>query len=231
LIAAIASAYSPAAHSKRSSLETSMIIYGSSLSPFVRKALVFAVEKGVDFELKPMQDPGFPSASPFGKMPALRDGDFTVSDSTAIITYIDALKPEPNLIPTEPKARAQTIWFEEFGDTIVGACSGKIFFNRIISPRFFGKPGDLAAADESQRTDFPKLMDYLESIAPASGYLVEDRFTLADIAVASPLATLSHGGCDMDAKAHPKAHAYVSRIWRRPSFAKFLEQEKAMLAA
>jgi hypothetical protein len=40
-----------------------------------------------------------------------------------------------------------------------------------------------------------------------------------------------HGDCRMDAKAHPKAHAYVSGIWARPSFAKLLEQEKAMLAA
>lgn len=208
-----------------------MIIYGSSLSPFVRKAMVFAAEKGVDFELKPMQDPDFKMISPFGKMPALRDGDFTISDSTAIITYLDALKPEPNLIPLEPKARARTIWYEEFADTIVGACSSKVFVNRVIAPRFMGKPGDLAAADEAQRTEFPRLMDYLESIAPPSGYLVEDRFTLADIAVASPLATLMHGDCAMDAKAHPKAHAYVSAIWARPSFAKLLAQEKAMLAA
>lgn len=208
-----------------------MIIYGSSLSPFVRKTMVFAAEKGIDFELKPMQDPEFKAISPFGKMPAFRDGDFAISDSTAIITYLDAIRPEPNLIPSEPKARARTIWFEEFADTIVGACSGKIFVNRVVSPRFFGKPGDLAAADEAQRTEFPRLMDYLEAIAPASGYLVEDRFTLADIAVASPLATLMHGGCPMDAQAHPKAHAYVSRIWERPTFAKLLEQEKAMLAA
>jgi glutathione S-transferase len=208
-----------------------MIIYGGSLSPFVRKAMVFATEKGVDFELKPMQDPDFKAASPFGKMPALRDGDFTISDSTAIVTYIDALKPEPNLIPTEPKASARTIWYEEYGDTILGACSGTIFFNRVISPKFYGRPGDLAAAEEAQRTEFPRLMDYLERVAPASGYLVEDRFTLADIAVASPLATLMHGDCRMDAKAHPRAHAYVSRIWERPSFATLLEQEKAMMAA
>jgi glutathione S-transferase len=208
-----------------------MIIYGSSLSPFVRKTMIFAAEKGVEFELKNNQDPDFKAVSPFGKMPGFRDGDFTISDSTAIITYLDAIKPEPNLIPTEPKARARTIWFEEYGDTIVAACGGKIFFNRVVSPRFFGRPGDLAAADEAQKTEFPKLMDYLESVAPASGYLVEDRFTLADIAVASPLATLMLGDCPMDAKAHPKAHAYVHRIWARPSFAKLLEGEKAFLAA
>jgi glutathione S-transferase len=208
-----------------------MIIYGSSMSPFVRKVMVFAIEKGVSLEVKPTQDPGFVEASPFGKMPAFRDDDFAISDSTAIITYLDAIKPEPNLIPVEPKARARTIWYEEFGDTIVAACGGKIFFNRVVSPRFFGKPGDLAAADEAQSTEFPRLMNYLESVAPASGYLVEDRFTLADIAVASGLATLAQGDCHMDAARHPKAHAYVSRIWERPAFAKLIAEERAMLAA
>jgi glutathione S-transferase len=208
-----------------------MIIYGNSLSPFVRKTMIFATEKAIDFELKATTEPDFKAASPFGKMPGFRDGDFAISDSTAIITYLDGVKPEPNLIPTDPKARARTIWFEEYGDTIVAACGGLIFFNRVVSPRFFGRPGDLAAADEAQKTDFPRLMDYLETVAPASGYLVEDRFTLADIAVASPLATLMHGDCPMDAKKHPKAHAYVHRIWERPSFAKVLAEEKAALAA
>ena len=208
-----------------------MIIYGSTLSPFVRKTVVFATEKGLDFELKPSQFEGFKEISPFGKMPGFKDGDFTISDSTAIITYLDTIKPEPNLIPTEAKARARTIWYEEFGDTIVAACGGKIFFNRVVSPKFFGRPGDLAAADEAQATEFPKLMDYLESVAPASGFLVEDRLTLADIAVASPLATMALGDCHMDAGKHPKTHAYVSKIWARPAFAKILAEEKAQLAA
>ena len=212
-----------------------MIIYGSSLSPYVRKTIVFASEKGLDFEVVMAGGQGgppeFAEASPFRKMPGFKDGDFLISDSTAIITYMDVIKPDPNLIPTEAKARARTIWYEEFGDTIVAACGGKIFFNRVVSPKFFGRPGDLAAADEAEKTEFPKLMDYLESVAPASGYLIEDRFTLADIAVASPLATLMHGDCHINAKSHPKAHAYVSRIWERPSFAKLIAQEKAMLAA
>ncbi len=57
-----------------------MILFGSTMSPFVRKAAAFAIEKGVDFELKPMgirdADPAFSAASPFGKMPALQEGGF-----------------------------------------------------------------------------------------------------------------------------------------------------------
>ncbi len=208
-----------------------MIIYGSSMSPFVRKTMVFATEKGLDFEVQPIGSEEFKQASPFNKMPGFKDGDFLISDSTAIITYLDVIKPDPNLIPTEAKARARAIWYEEYGDTIVAACGGKIFFNRVVSPKFFGRPGDLAAADAAQETEFPKLMDYLEGVVPASGYLVEDRFTLADIAVASPLATLALGGCEVQAQRHPKAAAYVAKIWERPSFAKLIAQEKAQLAA
>ena len=208
-----------------------MIIWGSSLSPFVRKTIVFAEEKGLDFEVQMSGSDEFKAASPFGKMPGFRDGDFTLSDSTAIVTYLDAIRPEPNLIPLEPRARARTIWYEEFGDTMVAACGSTIFVNRIVAPRFFKRDGDLAAADEAQKTEFPKLIDYLESVIPASGYLVEDRFTLADIAVVSPLITMSHADCVVSDGSHPKSAAYVAAISARPSFAKLIAREKAMLAA
>ena len=88
-----------------------MIIYGARPSPFVRKVIVFAAEKGIAVEVRPAGfgkgGAEFERASPFGKIPALVDGDFAISDSTAIITYMDVLHPEPNLIPTEPKARAR----------------------------------------------------------------------------------------------------------------------------
>lgn len=211
-----------------------MIVYGSSMSPFVRKTLVFAAEKGIELELQSTGQnapPEFRQASPFGKIPGFKHDDFLISDSTAIVTYLDALQPEPNLIPLEPRARARTIWYEEFADTMVAACGGKIFFNRVVAPRFMGRPGDLAAADEAQKTEFPKLVDYLETVIPASGYLVEDRFTLADISVASPLATLALGECAVDARSHPKTAAYLAKILERPSFAKWIAQEKAILAA
>lgn len=212
-----------------------MILYGASFSPFVRKCMVFAREKGLDYKLKAVRGaetpPEFIAASPFGKIPGFQDGDFLISDSTAIVTYMDTVRPEPNLIPLEARARARTIWFEEFGDTIVGGCSGKVFFNRIVSPRFLGRDGDLAAADEAQRADFPRLMDYLEGVIPASGYLVEDRFTLADIAVASPLATMAHADCAVDPARWPRSAAYLETILARPSFAAIIEREKATLAA
>ncbi len=57
-----------------------MILFGSSFSPYVRKVLVVAAEKGVDLEVRSVgigdQDEQFREASPLGKMPALVDGDY-----------------------------------------------------------------------------------------------------------------------------------------------------------
>ena len=210
-----------------------MIVYGSSLSPFVRKVLAFAAEKGIEVELKPTglgnKDPEFLEASPFGKMPGFRDGDFAISDSSAIVAYLDAVKPEPNLIPAEARARARTIWFDEYSDTILFACGGKMFFNRIVAPRFLGQAGDEEIAAKAECDELPPLLDYLERVIPESGYLVEDRLTLADISVASPFANLGHLDIVVDPTRYPKLSAYVSRMLARPSFAPWIEREKAFL--
>jgi hypothetical protein len=97
-----------------------MILYGSSLSPYVRKVLAFAAEKGMELELRPTGEapgqpaPEFLAASPLRKMPALVDGDYTLAESTAIVHYLEARQPEPSLIPAEAELLGKTIWFDEF---------------------------------------------------------------------------------------------------------------------
>ncbi|TFI59141.1 glutathione S-transferase family protein [Sphingomonas parva] len=210
-----------------------MIVYGSSLSPFVRKVLAFAAEKGLEVELKPSglgsQDPEFVETSPFRKMPGFRDGDFCISDSSAIVTYLEALQPEPALIPAEPRARARTIWYDEFADTILMDCGRTMFFNRLVAPRFLGRPGDLAAADRAETEQLPPILDYLETVIPESGFLVEDRLTLADLAVAAPFVNLEHVGVPLDPTRHPRTKAYVDAILARPSFAGWIARERAFL--
>ena len=212
-----------------------MILYGSSLSPYVRKVLAYAGEKGIELDLQPTgfpnHSPEYAEASPFKKMPALRDGDYTLADSTAIIHYLEAKFPDPALIPAEPRARGKVIWFDEFSDTILTACGAKMFFNRIVAPRFIGRPGDLAAADTAEREELPPILDYLERVVPDAGkYLVGDDITLADIADASPFANLAHLCCEIDPGRHGRVRAYVDSILSRPSFAPWIEREAALLA-
>lgn len=213
-----------------------MILYGSSLSPYVRKVLAFAAEKGIELELRRTGDvpgqpgPEFLAASPTRKMPALVDGEFRLADSSAIVHYLEALQPEPNLIPTEPQARGRTIWFDEYGDTILMGCGGKIFYNRVVAPRFLGRPGDDAVADAAECEELPPILEYLESVIPDSGFLVDDRLTLADLAIASPMANLEYMNVAIDEQRYPKLARYVQSILSRPSFATWIEREREMLA-
>ena len=212
-----------------------MIVYGSSLSPYVRKVLAVAGEKGVDLDLQPTGFPNhsadFLAASPFRKMPAFRDGDFTLADSSAIIHYLEAKFPDPALIPAEPQLRGKTIWYEEFADTILVSCGAKIFFNRIVAPRFMGRPGDLEAAEQAELNELPPILEYLEKVVPGDGgFLVGDRLTLADLAVVGPFANFRHTETKVCPERYPRTVAYVDRILARPSFAQWVERETAMLA-
>jgi glutathione S-transferase len=127
-----------------------MKLFGFPLSPFVRKAAVAATEKGREFDWEPT-NPSTPTddfarISPFRKIPALSDGDFSVADSTAIVTYLDAKYPEPPLLPASPEARARAVWFEEVVDTVLIPAGAPIVVNRFLRPTIFGTEGDEAAA-------------------------------------------------------------------------------------
>jgi glutathione S-transferase len=209
-----------------------MILYGAPVSPFVRKVMAFAAEKSLELELVPVglgdPNPDFLSCSPFKKMPGFRDGDFSISDSTAIVTYLDAKYPEHALIPAEPQDRARAVWFDEFSDTILVAKAGPVFFNRVVSPKFLGTPGDEAAAAQGE-AELPPIFDYLEGVIGASGYLVGDQLTLADISVASPFVNLAHTGITPDPATYPKLAAFLTAMHARPSFATWIGRERKML--
>ena len=199
-----------------------MILYGQRLSPFVRKALVFAAEKGIAIDFEPggfgAGGETFARISPFGLIPALTDGDFEISDSSAIVAYIEALHPDPALIPADPRGRARVTWYDEFADTILFECVRTMFWNRFVAPRM-KQPSDLDAADKAEREALPPILAWLESVTPQDGFLVGDGLTLADIAVASPLVNLRYAGVDVDGAAYPKLRGWLDRIWARESFA------------
>lgn len=212
-----------------------MIIYGSTLSPFVRKVVGVCGEKGIAFDLQPtgFPNPGadFLAASPLKKMPAMNDDGFTLADSSAIVHYLEAKHPDPPLIPADPQARGKTIWFEEFADTVLVACGVKMFFNRIVAPRFMGREGDEATATAAERDELPPVLDYLERIVPdAGGFLVGDRLILADIAIANPFVNLRHAARNLDESRFERTFAYADSILARPSLRPWIERETAMLA-
>ena len=209
-----------------------MKIFGFPLSPFVRKVVVAVKEKGLEAEVVPSNpsqpDEEFAAISPFHKIPAFRDGDFTLADSTAIVTYLDAKYPEPALLPASPEARAKAIWFEEVADTVFIPAGAPIVLNRFLRPRIFGTEGDEAAAIDAEEA-VKRPLAYLDG-AVSDGWLAGE-FTVGDIAVASVIRTLGYAGWQLDAAAYPRLAAWYGRVQAREGWKQAAEVENAMIAA
>jgi glutathione S-transferase len=199
-----------------------MIVYGTPVSPFVRKVLSYLAERGIEYELVAVgmadPNPDYAAVSPFRKMPAIKDGDFGTSDSSAILTYLEAKYPGSVLTPDSAEDKARVAWFDEFADTMLTATGGKIFFNRIVAPKFIGREGDEAAAKMGE-AEMPALYAYLESVIDGSGFLVGGKFSIADISVATALGNLRPMGFGPDAAEYSKTAAYLDSIYARPSIA------------
>ena len=133
--------------------------------------------------------------------------------------------------PTSAEDYARVIWFEEFADTVMSQVTFKCFFNRVVAPLFMKIPGNEELAVEGETVDLPKVLDYLESVAPAAdGFLVGDRLTVADISVATMFVNYEHAPVNIDKTKWPKTYAWVEAITARPSFAPIIAQEKGTLA-
>lgn len=206
-------------------------VFGSPFSPFVRKVYLVAAFKGIEFEAEAAnpRDPSaeFAACSPFRKMPAIQDEDYTLADSTAIAAYLDAKYPEPTLFPKDPRALGRAVWWEEFADTIVMPSSGKVVFNRFVAPRFLGIEGDESIAAEGEAELGPKF-DYLDSQC-GDGWLAGTEFGIADISVATGLKTLGYVGVALDPARHPRASAWYDRVKARREWQEVAAREAQML--
>ncbi|HEX8417719.1 MAG TPA: glutathione S-transferase family protein [Methylobacterium sp.] len=198
-----------------------MILYGTSLSPFVRKVLVALAEKGAAFEHRPLRfhdaDPAFQAASALGKIPAIEDDGYRLADSTAILHYIERKHPSPALIPSAPKAYGRAVWFDKFNDTELLPKVIKPFVHRFVMPNLLGKPGDEAVVAKALTEEMPPLFDYLEGEIDGP-YLVGDAFGLADISVVTSFHNLRLVGERVDAARWPRLAAYIDATLERPSF-------------
>lgn len=207
-------------------------LLGAFGSPFVRKAYVALTEKGITFEHEQVIPFGAPpewrKISPLGKIPAYQDGERTLADSSVIIAYLEKTKPEPSLYPSDPYDYARALWFEEYGDGgLAPIMGGKIFFPKVIAPRFFKQEPNLAEIQKVVDTEVPPMLDYLEGEIGNKEFLVGNKFSIADIGIATQFVNFMFAGYGVDAKRWPKLAAYVERIHSRPSFKSAIDKEKA----
>ena len=211
----------------------SITLYGASLSPYVRKVRVALAEKGIAYEqvqIDPNRRPDdFYDLSPFGRIPALRDGDIVLADSGVICTYLDARYPANPLTYSDPVLKAKVQWFEKFGDYELGpVLTFGVFRNRVVM-HLLGKPCDEAYVANCLSEKVPALMQYLEACAPEDGFIVGDQLTVADIAIATQFVNFNLGKEQVDSSLYPKTAAYLQRIQSRPSFVSIIEKDQSLV--
>jgi len=202
----------------------------------VRKVRVVLSEKKIPYDLEPLipinVSPEFKRISPLGKIPVLRDGDVTLPDSSAICAYLERKHPSPPLYPSDPYEFARALWFEEYGDTALTQVAGaKIFFRKIVAPRFLNQPVDEDGIRQAVEQDLPPLFDYLESELGAAEGIAGGRFSIGDIGIVTHFVNLRHAGVGVDTTRWPKLARYVARTLERPSFATLWTEEAAVLGS
>ncbi|HVM22071.1 MAG TPA: glutathione S-transferase family protein [Sphingomicrobium sp.] len=206
-----------------------LTIIGSFVSPYVRKVLACINLKGLAYEVDPITpfygNHEFERLSPLRRIPVLIDGDFHVSDSSAICAYLDEAYGGHPLFPADPKRRARARWLEEYADTRLGdVLIWGLFYQKIVCPLVWGEPGDQARIDKSLNEDIPAALDYLEGQLPADGFLFEE-IGVADIALASFFRNGAYADFTIDAERWPRTSAFVERTLEHPCIAALLPFE------
>jgi glutathione S-transferase len=209
-------------------------LIGAGLSPFVRKVRVALAEKGLAHDHEPLTpfgpNPEYRKLRPLGKIPTLTDGERVIPDSSAIVFYLERIAPQPALISTDAYEAARTVWYEEYADTALVQALVPFFQQRVLFPLFMKKPGDETLVEKAAAEAIPPVLAYLEGQIGENEYLVGNRFSLADISVASPFVNYGHGGGTIDRAKYPRLARYVERLHGRPSFNGFIAQEQALIA-
>jgi glutathione S-transferase len=210
-------------------------VYGSSLSPFVRKVLLTLELKDLPYEqvmVAPgMYPPNWADLSPLGKMPVLEHDGFTVPDSSVICRYLDEVYPARSIYPPEARLRATACWLEEYADTRLAETVAPFFLERVVKPMLLKQPTDEARLAALSKEQVPTVLGWLESKVPDTGYLLSPILSIADLSVASPFLTAAVGGFAPDASRFPKVAAYLARLADTPLFAKRQQKQDAEMAA
>lgn len=213
----------------------SMTVYGAPLSPFVRKVRLCLLEKGMEYKLEivmPFTPPDwYLQLNPLGRIPALKDDDVTLADSSVICQYIEEAYPDQaTLYGSNAVERGQVRWLEKYADyELAPLTTFGVFRNRILKPSS-GQPCNEASVQAALTEKLPPHLDYLEQQLGQNDYFVGGRLSLADIAIASQLLNMEHGGERINSGRWPALAAHFERMKARESFASVLPGELRMTA-
>ena len=86
------------------------ILYGSVVSPFVRKVVMVLSLKNMDYDIQELipfittHKQSLLKMNPLGTVPVYQEDGFIISDSSIICAYIDKKYPDNSIYPSNPES-------------------------------------------------------------------------------------------------------------------------------
>ena len=203
-------------------------LYHYALSPFCRKVRLSLAEKKIEVGLVEEryweQDPDFMRRNPAGKVPVLKMDGMTMSDSVAICEYLEEAYPTPNLLPTDPKMRAEARrivgWFDDkFYAEVTTKLTGERV-NRKVMGTGYPDSSNVKAGAKAIKYH----LDYMAHLLEDRRWLAGNEMTLADFAAAAQLSCLDYTS-DVDWNRHESVKDWYAKIKSRPAFRSILADQ------
>jgi glutathione S-transferase len=203
---------------------------GFSVSNYYNKVKLVLLEKGIAFDeervMTKSTDEAVLSCSPLGKIPYIRTEHGALCESQVIADYLEALAPQPALMPAAPWQAAKVRELVTFIELHL-----ELVARELYGQAFFGGTVDEATKDRVRKL-LARHIPGFKRLAKFSPYVAGDTFTQADCSafVNLPLVALASKavlGEDMLAAAGIDWKAYVKLIGERPSAQRVAADRKA----
>ena len=165
------------------------------------------------------RSPRYLTINPYGKVPALVDGEQTFFESGAILLHLgDKYGTDKQLWPSGTgQSRADALSWTVWAMTELGSQLLQFMYHGLDTPVSF-KPEDRSkAAALYSQSQFVRCLDALQVRLDKREHML-GAFTLVDIACASWLQFGTMFGVALD--GHPRVAAWLQRCSQRPALAR-----------
>ncbi|MDN5247945.1 MAG: glutathione S-transferase family protein [Wolbachia endosymbiont of Tyrophagus putrescentiae] len=172
-----------------------MILYHFPLCPFSRKVRIYLKEKKLDFDLiceNPWEKRNeFMEINPVGQVPVLIDKRHIITDSHAICEYAEEIYSSNtqlfgSSVIIKSRVRALINWFDNkfYNEVTKYIINERVILNHNPDSRFL----------HAARHNLACHVEYIEYLINKHIWLATDRFTLADVALASHISVMDYVG-------------------------------------
>jgi len=167
-----------------------LTLLGDGRSSYTRTVRMALAEKGLAYTLQPCapHSPEILAVHPFGRIPALRDGETTLFESSAIVRYLDeCFGPGPQLLPGSILARAVCEqWVSAVNAYLYDTMVRRYVLQYLFARGADGQP-DRGVIDGALR-EMPAQLAALDKAYGAGDWLAGGALSMADLFVAPILA-------------------------------------------